>query len=107
VNGPPGRRSAPSSATEGTPEVIDTTTSSASLAGRTVSRRRPHRPDERGGWKKPRGEREAPHPSFVDVDRHRVVCRECPWYWTRLGASFLELREMGKRHRANMREARE
>ena len=42
---------------------------------------------------------------FVEVERHRVICRECPWFWVRLGATYLELREMGKRHRANMREA--
>ena len=47
------------------------------------------------------------YPYWIDYERHRVICRECPWFWVRLGATHLELREMGKRHRANMREAGE
>lgn len=76
-----------------------------SLPGRTASRRKAHRALDREPWKKARGEREAPHPVFVEFERHRVICRECPWFWVRVGATYLELREMGKRHRANMREA--
>lgn len=60
---------------------------------------------ERQGWKRPRGEREAPHPFFVEYDRHRVICRECPWFWERVGAAFLDLKAMGQRHRENMRGA--
>ena len=74
------------------------------LPGRSATRRKAHRPVDREPWKKPRGEREGRHPLFVEVERHRVICRECPWFWVRLGATYLELREMGKRHRANMRE---
>lgn len=62
-------------------------------------------PAVREGWKQPPTGREAPHPTVVDLDRHRVVCRECSWFWVLLGATQFELRQMGTRHRANMREA--
>ena len=60
--------------------------------------------DAREGWKRPRDEREAPHPFFVEQDRHRVICRECPWFWERLGASYLRLRAAGVGHRHRMRQ---
>ena len=93
----------PSTNAETDSKVIATT--ETTLPGRTASRRKAHRALDREPWKKARGEREAPHPVFVEVERHRVICRECPWFWVRVGATYLELREMGKRHRANMREA--
>lgn len=65
------------------------------------------RPEPRQGWKRPRGERETPHPYFVEIERHRVICRDCPWFWERLGASYLDLKSMGQRHRVIMREAEE
>ncbi len=60
--------------------------------------------EDRQGWKAPRKPHEAPHPTFIEPDHYRVVCRECGWYWARLGVTAYDLREMGKRHRANMRE---
>ena len=60
--------------------------------------------DEREGWKRPPSEDEAPHPYWVDYERHRVVCRGCPWFWARIGATRFELKTMGNRHRANMRQ---
>jgi hypothetical protein len=60
--------------------------------------------DLREGWKRPPSDDEAPHPYWVDYDHHRVVCRGCPWFWARLGATRYELKAMGNRHRANMRQ---
>jgi len=69
-------------------------------------RRRIKWPDtERTGWKRPRSDREGPHPVYIDADAYRVICRECSWFWSRRGATPYELRQVGKRHRANMREA--
>ena len=43
---------------------------------------------------------DSPHPFFVEYQRHRVICRECPWFWERIGASYGDLRRMGQQHRA-------
>lgn len=103
----PDKRRGPGHDTQASPKSI--ATDIKSLPQTTVSRRRraPSRLEPREGWKKPPTDHEAPHPFWVDYDRHRVICRECPWHWVRLGATRRELQMMGQRHRANMREAPE
>lgn len=54
------------------------------------------------GWRRPLSEDEPPHPTYVDHERYRVVCRECPWFYVRLGASYRDLQLMGRQHRHNM-----
>ena len=57
----------------------------------------------REDWRRPLGDDEEPHTTYVDHTRYRVICRSCPWFFVRLGSSARDLRLMGRQHRQNMR----
>lgn len=57
-------------------------------------------PQEFDGWRRP-ADPDAPggHATWVEEDRHRVICRCCPWFRERLGATRAQLKAMGDAHR--------
>lgn len=83
------------------PDNTNPTNHRGVTAGHKLRRRAPQRLD-RGGWKVPSNGGEAPHPTYVEAERHRVICRECPWFAVHLGATPRQLLALGQWHRRAM-----